>query len=442
MRSAIGLVLLFTIAAVVAVVAAPVPPPRSLAGGVLFTPAACSSAPFSDVAANHPYCSWIQQLKDDQVSAGCGDGKFCPDEPVTRQHFAMLLEKAMRGTPGWDPWRGNFERTLIVRAVPNNPSAAGQRLLAVVASIDPDDLPSSSSPYLVLVEPGTYDIDDQPLVVPNHVTLRGAGRNHTQINAQVSGGAIRGGGNTVIESLSVLNINPPANQAIGVEILPGTGIGTVRNVFALGSSGNITSVGIRCASDCVIEDSEARAVSGPSSNYGIRITGAETDAVLRRVTAAGTGGFNAYGVSVEDGTLRLEGGLLDAKSGDVNAALHASAAAVTARDFEADAGGAEADDSSAGVRVQSGATMTIQNGVLASAFLGSRYGLHCQGGTVDVYHSRLVGADATVLGHTDCSIDVAGSQLAGLAVDENGGTVRCALNYSENLNVPATTGCF
>ena len=65
---------------------------------VASTPDACQAGAeiFSDVPASNPYCGWIERLYFDGVTAGCGNGKFCPTSPVTRQQLAELLEKAMR----------------------------------------------------------------------------------------------------------------------------------------------------------------------------------------------------------------------------------------------------------------------------------------------------------------------------------------------------------
>jgi len=63
-----------------------------------FAPIACRNAPFTDVSPDDLYCPWIQQLAADGITAGCGGGKYCPQDPVTRAQLAMLLERAMRGT--------------------------------------------------------------------------------------------------------------------------------------------------------------------------------------------------------------------------------------------------------------------------------------------------------------------------------------------------------
>ncbi len=430
-----GMVIVLTLT----VAAAPLKAAAPLADAVLFSPAACSSAPFADVPASHPFCPWIQRLEADQISDGCGGGKFCPDQPVTRAQIAMLIERAMRGTATWDAWRGIFVRTLIVSPVPGNELASGVRLLAVMASITDS---SVSNPYLVVVEPGTYDLDDEQIVMPTHTTLRGSGRERTEIHTGADGGeAILGAAGTVIEHLRVENVNPSALDAIAIDLPDG---GTVRGVSAEGFNGISVGLGIRCQDDCTIEDTDAEGDGGGAVNAGIYIVNSATNAVLRNVKAVGTTGDFAYGIHVSSANVTIEGGTARASTAANNWGLLLSGSAVSAvvRNVTADADGAASSDVSAGLRVTNGAVVTVENSHLESGAGGTRYALWCLDGEVTVHHSRLVGPNGTVLGTASCTIDVAGSQLAGSAVNDGGGTVRCALNYSENLNVPATTGCF
>ncbi len=40
---------------------------------------------------------WIEALKNDGITAGCGDGNYCPEDPVTRAQMAVFLLKAKHG---------------------------------------------------------------------------------------------------------------------------------------------------------------------------------------------------------------------------------------------------------------------------------------------------------------------------------------------------------
>ena len=77
------------------------PGPRSV-NGAAFSPPSCSGF-FADVDASNPFCGWIEQLARDQITAGCGGGNYCPKAPVTREQWALLLERAMRGTDTFRP---------------------------------------------------------------------------------------------------------------------------------------------------------------------------------------------------------------------------------------------------------------------------------------------------------------------------------------------------
>jgi hypothetical protein len=49
---------------------------------------------FADVPANHYAARWIEQLAADGVTAGCGGGNYCPEQPITRGEMAVFLATA------------------------------------------------------------------------------------------------------------------------------------------------------------------------------------------------------------------------------------------------------------------------------------------------------------------------------------------------------------
>ncbi len=53
--------------------------------------------PFADVPCSSPFASWIQELVHRQITAGCGGGDFCPNSPITREEMAVLLLLADQG---------------------------------------------------------------------------------------------------------------------------------------------------------------------------------------------------------------------------------------------------------------------------------------------------------------------------------------------------------
>ena len=49
---------------------------------------------FSDVPVGHSFCRFIEHLAADEVTGGCGGGRYCPDDPVTRAQMAVFLVAA------------------------------------------------------------------------------------------------------------------------------------------------------------------------------------------------------------------------------------------------------------------------------------------------------------------------------------------------------------
>ena len=60
--------------------------------GSNFTPPPCIGI-FGDVPCNSPFASWIEQLYDEGITGGCGNGNYCPSNPNTRAQMAVFLTK-------------------------------------------------------------------------------------------------------------------------------------------------------------------------------------------------------------------------------------------------------------------------------------------------------------------------------------------------------------
>jgi hypothetical protein len=67
--------------------------------GADYTPPACTTAVFTDVACASPFAPWINELSARGVTAGCGDGTtYCPTDPTNRQQMAVFLLKTEEGS--------------------------------------------------------------------------------------------------------------------------------------------------------------------------------------------------------------------------------------------------------------------------------------------------------------------------------------------------------
>ena len=89
------------------------------------------------------------------------------------------------GPPGPTGPKGGPEyvRTIVVSPVPGDPAASGDALFKVF----PVAGASLSNPYLVHIEPGTYDLSLRTITLQDGVDIEGSGEDNTSItNGTVS----------------------------------------------------------------------------------------------------------------------------------------------------------------------------------------------------------------------------------------------------------------
>jgi glucose/arabinose dehydrogenase len=59
--------------------------------GPSYVPPACTTPMFNDVPASDGFCRWVEELARRGIVAGCGNGAYCPNAPVTRGEMAVFL---------------------------------------------------------------------------------------------------------------------------------------------------------------------------------------------------------------------------------------------------------------------------------------------------------------------------------------------------------------
>ncbi len=67
---------------------------RAKYGDDYVPPAVGGSSGFNDVPAGSSTAPWIKQLAAEGITGGCGNGNFCPNNPVTRSQMAIFLQRA------------------------------------------------------------------------------------------------------------------------------------------------------------------------------------------------------------------------------------------------------------------------------------------------------------------------------------------------------------
>ncbi len=64
--------------------------------GICYTPPACAGV-FPDVPCTSSFAPWIEAMAAEGITSGCGGGNFCPLDPVRRDQMAVFLLKGEHG---------------------------------------------------------------------------------------------------------------------------------------------------------------------------------------------------------------------------------------------------------------------------------------------------------------------------------------------------------
>jgi len=66
---------------------------RSKHGASYSPPGVGAGTGFTDVPPTYWAATWIKQLVIEGITSGCGNGNYCPEDPVTRAQMAVFLVK-------------------------------------------------------------------------------------------------------------------------------------------------------------------------------------------------------------------------------------------------------------------------------------------------------------------------------------------------------------
>ncbi len=259
------------------------PPPPSLAragastdpNGVYLPPPCVPGTPFTDIQCTGLFDAWIEQFVADGITAGCGGGNYCPDDPVTRGQMSVFIERAMRGTANWPP------HTQLVWAVKYsdgspNATASGDALRTAVAAIPTtgNDVPGSTNHWLVKIGPGLYNLGSSALNVPGYVDLEGSGVETTTLtgSAQTTG-TIWAHGRNAIRNMSIENSGSGVNQ---YGVVNSNGRLILRSVEIQASGGTSFAIGIYLDNAMLdMADSSANAGTATGQSRGIHAAGTQ-----------------------------------------------------------------------------------------------------------------------------------------------------------------------
>ena len=109
-----------------------IPPPCT---GTVFTDVPCTGGGFDP---------WIEELAGLQITGGCGDGNYCPNNTVTRQQMAVFLLKASRARLTIRPTAPVSSTTSRARPGPGSPTGSRSWPTAASPAAAPSHLPSTA----------------------------------------------------------------------------------------------------------------------------------------------------------------------------------------------------------------------------------------------------------------------------------------------------------
>jgi hypothetical protein len=66
--------------------------------GSAYVPPVATGTVFSDVSTSTFGAAWIEQFAAEGITSGCGGGRYCPDDLVTRAQMAIFLLKGEHGS--------------------------------------------------------------------------------------------------------------------------------------------------------------------------------------------------------------------------------------------------------------------------------------------------------------------------------------------------------
>jgi hypothetical protein len=202
-----------------------------------------------------------------------------------------------------------YKRTVIVSPAGSN-AQNGQALLDALASINDA---SASKPYLLYIEPETYDLGNRSLQMKPFVDIEGSGELNTIITSTVSAdnaptGTVNGANNTEMRFLTVQNTkNMNSGGETGVAIVNDDVSPRYTHVSANSSGDDVgfyVGISNQGSSQPTMTDVTASASGSSSRNVGVEILGGSTTMI--GVTASASGSRNPNtGVQIDAGSATI-----------------------------------------------------------------------------------------------------------------------------------------
>jgi len=274
------------------------------------------------------------------------------------------------------------KRTVLV-SPKGTPIESGTALLNAVNSITDA---SSSNPYLIIIEPGKYDIEDHSLVMKSNVDIQGSGEDVTIItgdNIYKNDGVVKGKSYAELRFVSVEN----------------TGGGYYATAISnYGQNPRLLNVTVEASGG-----TENRGVYNRNGSYPI----------MTHVNILVHGGTKTYGVDNSSSSPIMTDVIVEASGGETNYGVYNSYSGCTMNHVEVIGGG---DSFTGGYGVHTGDYSTVR--INHSVIDGYNNSIECISGNTYIGNTQLKG---------------------GSVYDFSGTSVKCAGVYDESYNFYSST---
>lgn len=314
----------------------------------------------------------------------------------------------------------NAKKTVLVS--PESTAAlSGTALLNALSSITDA---SNSNPYLIMIEPGVYNIGTSSLQMKSYVDIQGSGENITKITGSIDGnttGVLLGGNLTALYSVTVENtgsgtyttaIYNDTVSSLTMENITAIASGNTHNVavanissfpdmtnmttIASGGLNNNYGVYNNNASSPTMTNITATA-SGGTNNRGIYNTNA-SDPTMTNVSITVSGGTNHWGVANVDSSPAMTDVTITASGGDYNYSIYSSNSSTTMINMNVTASGGT--HANYGVYTDTSSTVYIDHSMIS----GSSFSVYTVSGSMTyIGNTRLEGGSAGGDGTNTCA---------------------------------------
>ena len=342
------------------------------------------------------------------------------------------------------PMTASAVQVVNINADPN-PTAGGTALIITLANITDN---SASKPYLITMDPGTYDVGDTRVALKPFVDIQGSGQGNTIIQGNgnpsagdLSNGVLKGASSMELRDLQVKCVGGGGRN--GIALYNSLASPTLRNVTIVASGGD-SNWGIRNnGSSPLIEDSTIT-VTGGTSAYGIVDTSnTAAKPTVRRTVISVSGATNSFGIYND-----LQGMPADVR--DMKITVSGSTGAYGF--YLTSSNGSNAGSLFSSILSASGAvtnygvyfsglgsdSLTVDYAQITASGGTSSYGLYANLAGLTLRHSSITGATRSVKSTSNMP-KIGLSQLAGAF--EPSGIPACAGVYDASLTFFAGPTC-